>query len=613
MTTLTTALARPRLLFAPGPARRGFLLGFFAALGLCLMVLIGASGGVALSHSERVMPGISVAGVPLGGLNRAEATARLEAQLPSLRGGSLTLHGDGALIDVAFTRLGVTYDLASTVDAAFGIARSGNPFADGVARLRSLANPTAISGLALTYDGDALGALVRDIAIRFDRSPVEGAVTLGSHATFVVTHGVDGLDVDQASLTQLLAAALANPATLHPAVEVPIIHSPPDVSTSEATLAAAAAFRMSASPLALTGGGRHLSLGRAALAGAVVFGPSEDGSWGATVDSESIRRALRPVAAAVNREPRDASFIYGPDGVVGVVAGERGRELKVNATVGKILAALEQRVAFSPTPTATLAIGVVNPTVSTGEAKRVAPVMRPLSSWTTYYVPGDGNFWGANISIPAQDINGMVIAPGEWFEFWQDIGPVTLEHGYGYGGAIIGGRSVANGALGGGICSTSTTLFNAAMRAGLEIGERTNHSYYIERYPVGLDATVLKTDTWETDMTFRNDTAHPVVIRSYTGYGFVRFDIWGVPDGRTVTLSRPATSNFGTAIETTVYNPNLAPGTSLRVEYPHNGFDAVVTRWVRDADGNLLHENTWYSHYRTVNGITEVGPKKSAT
>ena len=38
---------------------------------------------------------------------------------------------------------------------------------------------------------------------------------------------------------------------------------------------------------------------------------------------------------------------------------------------------------------------------------------------------------------------------------------------------------------------------------------------------------------------------------------------------------------------------------------------AVVTRWVRDANGNLLHENTWYSHYRTVNGITEVGPKRS--
>ena len=238
--------------------------------------------------------------------------------------------------------------------------------------------------------------------------------------------------------------------------------------------------------------------------------------------------------------------------------------------------------------------------------------MRPLASWTTWYVPGEGNFWNANIHIPAWDLDGKVIAPGEWFEFWQGIGPVTLERGYGYGGAIIGGRSVPNGALAGGICSTSTTLFNAAMRAGLEIGERVNHSYYIDRYPMGLDATVLKTDTWETDMTFRNDTDNPIVIRSYTGDGWVRFDIWGVPNGRTVTLSAPSTSNHGTAIWTTDVNPDLAPGTSRIVEYPHNGFDAVVTRWVRDADGNLIHEDVWYSHYRTVNGITEVGPSRTS-
>jgi hypothetical protein len=147
--------------------------------------------------------------------------------------------------------------------------------------------------------------------------------------------------------------------------------------------------------------------------------------------------------------------------------------------------------------------------------------------------------------------------------------------------------------------------------AGLEIGQRTNHSYYIDRYPVGLDATVFKTDSYETDMTFRNDTANPIVIRSYWGSGFVRFDIWGVPDGRTVTLSKPITSNHGTAVWTTVTNPALKPGTSVIREYPHDGFDAVVTRWVRDADGNLIHTDIWTSHYRTVNGITEYGPRRS--
>jgi vancomycin resistance protein YoaR len=280
----------------------------------------------------------------------------------------------------------------------------------------------------------------------------------------------------------------------------------------------------------------------------------------------------------------------------------------VDGSSRSILAALKERAAGTLTPTASLAVVTTQPPLSTEVAEAAASKMRRIGTWTTYYVPGEGNYWGANISIPAMDVDKLVIAPGEWFNFWDDIGPITTARGYGYGGAIIGGRSVKNGALAGGICSTSTTLFNAAMRAGLEIGDRTNHYYYISRYPTGLDATVFQTDTYEVNMTFRNDTANPVVIRSYTGGGFVRFDIWGVPDGRTVALSKPSTSNPRSAHETTVQNSGLAPGTSRRVEYPHDGFDAVVTRWVRDASGDIIWQNTWYSHYSAVNGITEVGP-----
>ena len=368
---------------------------------------------------------------------------------------------------------------------------------------------------------------------------------------------------------------------------------------------------MSAQQLNLTGAGHRLKISAPKLASLITFGALADGGWGASVDQEALAKLLRPVADRVAVAPRNASFAWGGGGAVGFFPGEAGRKLKAKATVASVVAALEQRAAGSSKPGAALAMGVVQPALTNAEARAAAPQMELLSTWTTYYVPGDGNFWGANINIPAQDLNGRVVASGEWFEFWQGIGPVTLERGYGYGGAIIGGRSVANGALAGGICSTSTTLFNAAMRAGLEIGQRVNHSYYIDRYPMGLDATVFKTDSYETDMTFRNDMATPVVIRSYTGNGFVRFDIWGIPDGRTVSLSAPTTSNPGTAIETTVVNPSLAPGTVKRVEYMHNGFDAVVTRWVRDANGNIIHQNTWSSHYRTVNGVTEVGPKRS--
>ena len=189
------------------------------------------------------------------------------------------------------------------------------------------------------------------------------------------------------------------------------------------------------------------------------------------------------------------------------------------------------------------------PSLTTAEAEAILPQMQMVSTWTTYYVPGDGNGFGNNINIPAFDIDGRNLAPGEWFSFWDSIGPVTEERGFMYGGVIIGGRSVAGGAFGGGICSTSTTIFNAALRMGLEMGIRANHFYYIDRYPDGLDATVYMDDNFVQDMTFRNDTEHPIVIRGFGGSGFVTFQIWSVPTGRSVVITDPVTSNHRTAIE----------------------------------------------------------------
>ena len=144
------------------------------------------------------------------------------------------------------------------------------------------------------------------------------------------------------------------------------------------------------------------------------------------------------------------------------------------------------------------------------------------------------------------------------------------------------------------------------------MGVRANHYYYIDRYPDGLDATVYMDDNYTQDMTFRNDTANPIVIRGFGGNGSVTFQLWSIPTGRTVTLTDPATSNHRTAVDNTVVDPNMAPGTRKRIEYPHDGHDVSRTRFVYDVNGNLIHRNTYFSSYRTVNGIVAVGPEVAA-
>jgi vancomycin resistance protein YoaR len=607
----TTTLHRPRALLLPGPPRRGFLLGFAGTLVVGLFLLIGLSFGLGLAYDGRALPGVRIGGESVAGLDEDAAAAHLSAALPSVATGSATLVVDGTPVEVAYASLGRGYDLPAMVAQAMAVGRTGNPVADAVTRLRSLVHPTEIAAIAHASDPAAIDAAVGSIVRQFTQQPVSAGVTYDPARGYVVTPASSGAALDPAEVRAALTDAVSRIGDSQ-AFTLSTRRVVPTIGTTEADAAAIAARWMVSAPLALTGADQSLTLDADTLRGLVSFGLS-GGRYRPVVDPDALSERLASVADDVAQAPQDASFVWGATGITGVTPAVDGRALDVDATVASVTSALTTRARGSLTGSAALAFSLTPPAVTTVAAQDVASQMERLSSWTTYYVPGEGNYWGANISIPAHDIDKMVIAPGEWFSFWDDIGPVTFERGYGYGGAIIGGRSVANGAIAGGICSTSTTLFNAAMRAGLEIGDRTNHSYYIERYPVGLDATVFQTDTYETNMTFRNDTPDPIVIRGFTGTGWIRFEIWGVPTGRTVTLSAPIITNRRTASETTVLNPSLKPGTSVRREYPHNGFDASVTRTVRDSDGNVIWQNTWFSHYNNVNGVTEVGPAPAAT
>jgi hypothetical protein len=89
----------------------------------------------------------------------------------------------------------------------------------------------------------------------------------------------------------------------------------------------------------------------------------------------------------------------------------------------------------------------------------------------------------------------------------------------------------------------------------------------------------------------------------------VRFDLWGVPTGRTVTLTKPIVTNVRHAAELVEVDKGLKPGTRRRIESPHDGMNVSVTRYVRDKDGLVIHTDTFHSAYNPVPRVTLVGPK----
>ena len=613
-----TSLTLPRRILRPAatpPSARAAAIGFGATMLAAMVLLIGASIGIGLGVGSAVMPNVSVGGVSLEGLEREAATARLAARLPSLSAGTATVAVGQDEFAVPYAELGRGYETETMLDAAFAVGRSGNPLADGIARLRALANPTALPVVVHAYDPAALEAIAAEVARAVQVHPLEGAV-LRSGTEFQVREAADGRRLAPEEIGAALAAVTSTTSPDDVRVEMVAEAVSPLVSTELASAAADAA-RAAAIDLELTVPGAAedeaaLGMDAETIASWLTFGPVGDSPYAVRVDAVEAAAAMSALAEAIDRDPVSARITVAGSGLGGVVPSQSGRALDVEASTESLLASLTQRGQGAPVASLALAVDETEPQLTTEEAEAILPEMRMVSSWTTYYVSGEGNGFGNNISIPAWDLDGYNVAPGEWFSFWGGIGPVTVERGYRYGGAIINGRSVAQGALAGGICSTSTTLFNAAMRFGLEIGERTAHYYYIDRYPTGLDATVAIVDSSVVDMTFRNDTEHPLVIRGFGSPGQVTFQIWSVPNGRTVALSDPIITDRRSAIETTQVDTSMAPGTSRRVEYPHHGFNATVSRTVYAPSGEIVHQNTWFSAYRAVNGITLVGPTAAA-
>ena len=112
-----------------------------------------------------------------------------------------------------------------------------------------------------------------------------------------------------------------------------------------------------------------------------------------------------------------------------------------------------------------------------------------------------------NVKLSAQIINGLVLNSGETFSYNESVGKRTADRGFKPAPAYVKGETVDE--IGGGICQTSTTLYGAVLRSGLEIVERSNHSIPSTYCPIGQDAAV----SWPNmDFKFRNNTEYPLSL-----------------------------------------------------------------------------------------------------
>lgn len=153
--------------------------------------------------------------------------------------------------------------------------------------------------------------------------------------------------------------------------------------------------------------------------------------------------------------------------------------------------------------------------------KELSAIKDVLGTFTTSYA-GSASGRCANVENGASLINGTLLYPGDSFSVYSKVAPFTADNGYHLAGSYSNGQTVQT--YGGGICQVSTTLYNAVLRAELNVTERSNHSMTVHYVSLSADAAISGTDK---DLKFTNNLDHPVYIQGVAGGSSITFTIYG--------------------------------------------------------------------------------------
>ena len=596
-------------------ARFRFAAAFLAGLIAAMALGAGALYAYDQQYAGRIVPGVRIGSVDLSGLTADEAATQLARAYASLGVGSVVVRGPDGDQTLDYADLGRGPDIATMVAEAMSVGHSGHAAERAITGAR-----TAVNGVTLEprvrIDPTAVTDRLAAMAAKIKRTPSEASIAITPSFKFLLQTGANGREADPAPTTAAILSALrAVDAPDRITVDLPVATVEPNVTTAEASGAKQVAERVTAD-IVLTVGDDKYTITNENLRTFVTFAPTVVGGYTPLVNTTELEKVVKSLAKKINRKVVNATYKVSGSRITSVVPSKDGRALDVETTAAQVRALLKARADGSTTSTLEPTVTKTEPALTTAEAKAAAPKMREISRWTTYFQIYERNGFGANIWLPALAIDGYVVAPHATFDFWDAVGSISRAKGYKQGGAIINGKTEPQGALAGGICSCSTTLFNAALRAGFKMGARRNHFYYIDRYPLGLDATVFISGSGSKQtVSFTNDTDYPVLIRGLKirngSRGYVRFVMYSVPNGRKVSISTSKKRNVRYASDTIQYTSSLKPGVRKRIEYPVDGFQVTAVRTVRDKNGKVIHRDTYFSNYARITGITLVGKGSS--
>lgn len=313
------------------------------------------------------------------------------------------------------------------------------------------------------------------------------------------------------------------------------------------------------------------------------------------IDEAKLTERLVELTQEVDRQPQNATVKVEGDEVT-PIAGKKGRRLDLERTKQVLLAALQD-------PTTSLVPLVVEeqaPTITVDDLKHFDTV---LASYTTRYNTGQKNR-SHNIELAVKALDRTVVKPGEVFSLNEVLGPRQPE--FGYKDAVTFIRGEISSSSGGGVCQISSTVYNGALLANMEMIRRSHHSMPVHYVPMGRDATVFY---GQIDLQFKNSLTHPVLILASAAKGELTVEFLGYhEDDYEVEILRSGVSVLPFETKETE-DPELEEGKREVDKKGRKGYRVTVTRVVKKDGEEVGRQRLHTDTYRPQAEEVRVGAK----
>jgi vancomycin resistance protein YoaR len=544
-------------------------------IGLAVILLLVAIGLFAFRqyYDNRIYPAVVVGDVNVGGLTAAQAEDRLLARAAELEQGTIAFSYGGQTWTPTLTELGATVALDESIAEAERLGR-GEDAASRLAFTGEILRGDQVVPLQTRID---LGVLAtwfdrvdRDIA-----NPAINAQIVIDGTSVSVSPDENGVVVDRDAATEQILAALAS---LEPVdVELPTRVDIPEIKAAALEAVQADVEQSINTPLRVQFENQTWRIEGTTLATYLLVDTvMQNGQPAAVLSFDTDRLAVdlrTQFVSEVNREPKDATVGWNEEKgrLVAIEPSETGVTLKAGAFAEAVAAGFLNGHEMVEIP-----VVITRPTID-DENLDALGIDSLLGR-------GDSNFAGGtwardeNIYVATGLLHGTLVPPGGTFSFNDAIGEITADKGY-QEAAVVVAEQVGRD-IGGGVCQVSTTIFRAAIYAGMPIVEWHPHTYRLQNYEAdgwgpGFDASILQ-NSWQSpeewpDFEFENYTDGWLFIEAYTSWPHVVVSIYGTDTGREVDVEWWGISG---------------------------GNDTGFTRFIYDAEGNVLHERGFSTDFK---------------